>query len=96
MVQLLPVKSLISAKRIRESLAIFQELNKVKPYYVCGINFINDSKATNVNSTWYAINVWKTMYGLSVDKQMTIQNYFRGQEEGQGDCLSGKDNKKNC
>ena len=22
---------------------------------VCGVNFINDSKATNVNSTWYAL-----------------------------------------
>ena len=42
---------------IRESLADFQGVeHRMEPVItICGINFINDSKATNVNSTWYAI-----------------------------------------
>ena len=42
---------------IRESLSDFQGVeHRLEPVItVCGINFINDSKATNVNSTWYAI-----------------------------------------
>jgi len=42
---------------IRESLADFQGVeHRLEPVItVCGIDFINDSKATNVNSTWYAI-----------------------------------------
>ena len=42
---------------IRESLSDFQNvehrLEEVTKIH--GINFINDSKATNVNSTWYAL-----------------------------------------
>jgi UDP-N-acetylmuramoylalanine--D-glutamate ligase len=42
---------------IRESLADFQGVeHRLEPVItVCGVSFINDSKATNVNSTWYAI-----------------------------------------
>jgi UDP-N-acetylmuramoylalanine--D-glutamate ligase len=42
---------------IRESLADFQGVeHRLEPVItVCGIDFINDSKATNVNSVWYAI-----------------------------------------
>ncbi|MCE5345492.1 MAG: UDP-N-acetylmuramoyl-L-alanine--D-glutamate ligase [Bacteroidales bacterium] len=42
---------------IRESLADFQGIeHRMEPVItVCGINFINDSKATNVNSAWYAL-----------------------------------------
>ena len=42
---------------IRESLADFQgiEHRLEQVITVCGVSFINDSKATNVNSTWYAI-----------------------------------------
>jgi UDP-N-acetylmuramoylalanine--D-glutamate ligase len=42
---------------IRESLSDFQGVeHRLEPVItVCGINFINDSKATNVNSAWYAI-----------------------------------------
>jgi UDP-N-acetylmuramoylalanine--D-glutamate ligase len=42
---------------IRESLADFQGVEHRLEHVitVCGINFINDSKATNVNSTWYAL-----------------------------------------
>jgi UDP-N-acetylmuramoylalanine--D-glutamate ligase len=42
---------------IRESLADFQGVeHRLEPVItIGGVNFINDSKATNVNSTWYAI-----------------------------------------
>ena len=42
---------------IRKCLADFQGVeHRMEPVItVCGINFINDSKATNVNSTWYAL-----------------------------------------
>lgn len=42
---------------IRESLADFQGVeHRLEPVItICGVNFINDSKATNVNSTWYAL-----------------------------------------
>ncbi len=42
---------------IRESLSDFQGVeHRLEPVFtVCGINFVNDSKATNVNSTWYAL-----------------------------------------
>lgn len=47
---------------IRESLADFQGVeHRLEPVItVCGINFINDSKATNVNSTWYALECMQT------------------------------------
>ena len=47
---------------IRESLTDFQGVeHRLEPVImVAGINFINDSKATNVNSTWYAIECMKT------------------------------------
>ena len=47
---------------IRESLADFQGVeHRLEPVItVCGINFINDSKATNVNSAWYALECMDT------------------------------------
>ncbi len=47
---------------IRESLADFQgvEHRLELVFRVSGINFINDSKATNVNSTWYALECMET------------------------------------
>ncbi|MFO7574032.1 MAG: UDP-N-acetylmuramoyl-L-alanine--D-glutamate ligase [Bacteroidales bacterium] len=47
----------IRKETIRESLSDFQGVeHRLEPVLtVCGINFINDSKATNVNSTWYAL-----------------------------------------
>ncbi len=47
---------------IRESLADFQGVeHRLEPVItVCGINFINDSKATNVNSVWYALECMET------------------------------------
>ena len=48
----------IKNETIRESLKTFQgvehRLEKL-PYTIRGVEFINDSKATNVNSTWYAL-----------------------------------------
>lgn len=42
---------------IREGLSDFQNVeHRLEPLgFVRGIEFINDSKATNVNSTWYAL-----------------------------------------
>ncbi len=47
---------------IRESLTDFQGVeHRMEPVItVCGINFVNDSKGTNVNSTWYALECMET------------------------------------
>ena len=52
----------IRKETIRESLTDFQgvEHRLESVIMVAGINFINDSKATNVNSTWYALECMKT------------------------------------
>jgi UDP-N-acetylmuramoylalanine--D-glutamate ligase len=80
---------------IRESLSDFQGVeHRLEPVLtVCGINFVNDSKATNVNSTWYALEcmpagiVW---IAGGIDKG---NDYYRaaatGQTEGKGNRLSG-------
>jgi UDP-N-acetylmuramoylalanine--D-glutamate ligase len=51
----------IRKETIRESLADFQGVeHRLEPVIqVHGIEFINDSKATNVNSTWYALETVK-------------------------------------
>lgn len=47
----------IRKNRIKESLADFQGVEHRLEYVasIRGIEFINDSKATNINSTWYAL-----------------------------------------
>lgn len=52
----------IRKETIRESLSDFQGVeHRLEPVItVCGINFINDSKGTNVNSTWYALECMET------------------------------------
>jgi UDP-N-acetylmuramoylalanine--D-glutamate ligase len=52
----------IRKETIRESLTDFQGVeHRLEPVImVAGINFINDSKATNVNSTWYALECMET------------------------------------
>lgn len=47
----------IRKESVRESLSDFQNVEHRLEFVasVNGINFINDSKATNVNSTWYAL-----------------------------------------
>ena len=51
----------IRKETIRESLADFQGVeHRLEPVIqVHGIEFLNDSKATNVNSTWYALETMK-------------------------------------
>lgn len=53
----------IKNENIRESLKSFENvehrLEKV-PFQVHGVEFINDSKATNVNSVWYALDSMKS------------------------------------
>ena len=48
----------IRKEAIRESLAGFESIeHRLEPVLqVYGMQFINDSKATNVNSTWYALD----------------------------------------
>ncbi len=52
----------IRKETIRESLANFESIeHRLEPVLqVYGIQFINDSKATNVNSTWYALESMRT------------------------------------
>jgi UDP-N-acetylmuramoylalanine--D-glutamate ligase len=85
---------------IRESLADFQGVeHRLEPVItVCGINFINDSKATNVNSTWYAIEcmendiIW--IVG-GVDKGNDYSELFPVvKKKVKGIVCLGKDNKK--
>ena len=47
----------ISKENIRESLTTFSGVeHRLEPFIsVRGVEFINDSKATNINSTWYAL-----------------------------------------
>lgn len=47
----------IRKERIRESLQTFESLeHRMEPVAtIKGVEFINDSKATNINSTWYAM-----------------------------------------
>ena len=85
---------------IRESLSEFQGVeHRLEPVIkVRGINFINDSKATNVNSTWYALECMETdvvwIVG-GVDKGNDYSELFPivKQKVKAVVCL-GKDNKK--
>ena len=85
---------------IRESLSDFQGVeHRLEPVFrVSGINFINDSKATNVNSTWYALECMETdvvwIVG-GIDKGNDYSELFPivKQKVKAVVCL-GKDNKK--
>ena len=53
----------IKNDKIRESLMSFQNVEhrlEKLPFTVKGVEFINDSKATNVNSVWYALDSMKS------------------------------------
>jgi UDP-N-acetylmuramoylalanine--D-glutamate ligase len=85
---------------IRESLADFQGVeHRLEPVItVCGIDFINDSKATNVNSTWYAIEcmekdiVW---IAGGIDKGNDYSELFEVvRKKVKAIVCLGKDNKK--
>ncbi len=85
---------------IRESLADFQGVeHRLEPVItVCGINFINDSKATNVNSTWYALECMenKTVWIVGgVDKGNDYSElYTLVDKKVKAIVCLGKDNKK--
>ncbi len=85
---------------IRESLADFQGVeHRLEPVItVYGINFINDSKGTNVNSTWYALECMETdivWIAGGIDKGNNYSELFPvvRQKVKAIVCL-GKDNRK--
>jgi len=85
---------------IRESLTDFQGVeHRLEPVIkVSGISFINDSKATNVNSTWYALECMETSVVWivgGIDKGNDYSELFPvvKQKVKAVVCL-GKDNKK--
>ena len=66
----------IRKDKIREALQTFQSLeHRMEPVStIRGVEFINDSKATNVNSTWFALESMTKPVILipgGVDKEMT-------------------------
>ncbi len=85
---------------IRESLSDFQNVEHRLEFVarVHGIEFINDSKATNVNSTWYALEsitkpiVW-IVGGVDKGNDYTLLNELVKQKVQAIICL-GKDNSK--
>jgi UDP-N-acetylmuramoylalanine--D-glutamate ligase len=85
---------------IRESLSDFQGVeHRLEPVItVCGISFINDSKGTNVNSTWYALECIETdvvWIAGGIDKGNNYSELFPvvKQKVKAIVCL-GKDNRK--
>jgi UDP-N-acetylmuramoylalanine--D-glutamate ligase len=85
---------------IRESLTDFQGVeHRLEPVIsVQGINFINDSKATNVNSTWYALEcmegkvIW---IAGGIDKGNDYSELFEVvKKKVKAVVCLGKDNKK--
>jgi UDP-N-acetylmuramoylalanine--D-glutamate ligase len=85
---------------IRESLVDFQGVeHRLEPVItVCGINFINDSKATNVNSTWYALECMETdvvWIAGGIDKGNDYSELFQlAKKKVKAVVCMGKDNKK--
>jgi len=85
---------------IRESLSDFKGVeHRLEPVIkVSGINFINDSKATNVNSTWYALESMSTKVVWIVggtDKGNDYTELFQVvSEKVKAIVCLGKDNKK--
>ena len=90
----------IRKETIRESLTDFQgvEHRLESVIMVAGINFINDSKATNVNSTWYALECMKSQViwiagGIDKGNDYTELNTVVKEKVKAIVCL-GKDNSK--
>ena len=85
---------------IRESLADFQgvEHRLETVITVHGINFINDSKATNVNSAWYALECMETKVVWivgGIDKGNDYSELFPVvKKKVKAIVCLGKDNKK--
>ncbi len=85
---------------IRESLTDFQGVEHRLEHVitVCGVEFINDSKATNVNSTWYALECMETgivWIAGGIDKGNDYSELFEiVQKKVKAVVCLGKDNKK--
>lgn len=85
---------------IRECLADFQGVeHRLEPVItVCGIDFINDSKATNVNSAWYALECMETKIVWivgGIDKGNDYSELFPVvREKVKAIVCLGRDNKK--
>jgi len=85
---------------IRESLADFQGVeHRLEPVItICGIDFINDSKATNVNSAWYALECMenKTIWIVGgIDKGNEYSELFTlVRKKVKAIVCLGKENKK--
>lgn len=90
----------IRNEQLRESLAGFKGVEHRLEYFlkVHGIEFVNDSKATNVNSTWYALEsirkpiVW-IAGGIDKGNDYTMLNHLVKGKVKAIVCL-GKDNSK--
>lgn len=86
--------------KIREALESFQALEHRSEYVatVRGVEFINDSKATNVNSTWFALESQNKPVILilgGVDKGNDYSELFGlVQEKVKAIVCMGKDNRK--
>lgn len=85
---------------IRESLADFQNIEHrlENVATIHGVEFINDSKATNINSTWYALESMTTpvvwiVGGIDKGNDYSILNEMVKQKVHAIVCL-GKDNRK--
>jgi UDP-N-acetylmuramoylalanine--D-glutamate ligase len=85
---------------IRESLSDFQGVeHRLEPVItVYGINFINDSKGTNVNSTWYALECMETdvvWIAGGIDKGNDYSELFpMVKQKVKAIVCLGKDNRK--
>jgi len=85
---------------IKESLSDFQNVEHRLEFVarIHGIDFINDSKATNVNSTWYALEsmsnptIW-IAGGVDKGNDYTLLKKLVGSKVKSIICI-GKDNKK--
>lgn len=85
---------------VRDSLTDFQNVEHRMEHVVnvCGIRFVNDSKATNINSTWYALEsvsdkvVW-IVGGVDKGNDYSILQEVVREKVGAIICL-GKDNTK--
>ncbi len=90
----------IRKETIRESLSDFQGVeHRLEPVLrVHGIQFVNDSKATNVNSVWYALETMTTKVvwiagGIDKGNDYSILTDLAGEKVKALVCL-GKDNRK--
>ncbi len=90
----------IRNKTVRDSMADFQNIEHRLEFVakISGISFINDSKATNVNSTWYALESMSTdvvliLGGVDKGNDYNMLKDLVQQKVKAIVCL-GKDNKR--